>query len=40
MRWRRASYGYTGRGAYSTIAFIEPNGGAVPLVKDAIRIFL
>ena len=33
-RWRRASYGYTGRGAYATVAFTERNDAVVPPITD------
>jgi hypothetical protein len=36
---RRASCGYTGRGAYSTDAFIVPSRAAVPLTKDTNGVF-
>src|SRR4051794_39670357 len=37
-RRRRASYGYTGRGAYATIAFTDRNDAVVPLTREAGRV--
>ena len=38
-RWRRAWYGYTGRGAYATVAFTERNDPVVPPITDVGRAF-
>src|SRR5437867_13113653 len=40
IRWRRASYGYTGRGAYMTSVLTELNAAFVPLKGLVVRIFL